>query len=451
MKDFVLNPYQRQFVDSSEQYVGYFGGVGNGKTSIACIKILELLSKYPNNLCLIGRLTYPELRDSTKEVFLQTLKSFYPPEAYQHNKAENSITLWNKSSVIFRHLDNKEALLGPNLGAFYIDQAEEVDEEAFLTLQSRLRRPGVKHKGLITGNPAGHNWVYYKFGMEKANDAKNFSKDQFHRMITAPTLANIENLPINYIEQLRQSYSPEWFARFVDGSWDAFEGQIFDLTQITGYDKLPVIRMVLTGCDPAISKEKEACNTAFCTVGIAENGHVYDLETIAGKWGFYETLEEFDKILKRQRPIHLGVENVAYQRALFEACQKHFPQVIVHDLKADKDKYRRAKSISHIVNQGLFHTNNQELMNELSAFRWDQKGKEKKDRVDALVHVLHMVQMFAPTRFDPIAEHPFKGMTAAQAFFNQVEAQAKREMIGDLLEQRFTKDLHDGHVDPDFY
>ncbi len=449
MDKFILNSYQKDFVDSQEQYVGYFGGVGNGKTSIACMKIIELATQSPNNLCLVGRLTYPELRDSTKEVFMSTLGKFYPPEAYTHNKSENSVTFWNNSTVIFRHLDDQGALLGPNLGGFYIDQAEEVDEECFLTLQSRLRRPNVKNlKGLITGNPKGHNWVYYRFGMDKATGATNYTKDQYHRMITAPTHANIDNLPANYIDQLKSSYSAEWFNRYVLGGWDVFDGQIFDIGTISGYEELPTIKAVFTAIDPAISKSKDACNTAICTLGVGANGHIYDLETLANKWSFLETLEELNKVVSRQKPSYIGIEDVAYQRALFEACFRDYPNIHVIDLKADKDKFRRAKSVSHIVAKGLFHTNNRDLLNELTAFHPDQAGKERKDRVDALVHALHMVQSYAPVSVVEVSPHDrFKGLDSSQVWFKQTREHARS--THNKNEEVFSPS--DRPVDPEFY
>lgn len=450
MKQVKLNPFQRLFVDAPQQYVGLFGGVGNGKTYVACLKILELATKYPENLCLVGRLTYPELRDSTREVFLKVLSSLYPPEAYTFNKAENQVTLWNKSVIIFRHLDDYANLLSMNLGAFYLDQAEEIDEDVFLTLQSRLRRSGIpKLKGLITGNPRGYNWLYWKFGVDKNPMSDDVTHGDY-RMIVAPTIANADNLPANYIQQLKESYSPEWYARYVLGSWEAFEGQIFDMTKITGYDKLPELRMILTACDPAISKDKTACNTAFCTIGIGADDHIYDLETIAGKWSFLETLEEAKKILTRQKSSYLGVESVAYQAALAEACRRYFPGIQVVDLKADKDKFRRAKGVSHIVAKGLFHTNNRELLNEMTAFVPDAEGKEKKDRVDAMVHVLHMAQLYAPFfKNEPLPHERFKGMDSHQMFFVQTREWAKKQQTGETNTQEFG--FYERDVDPSFY
>jgi len=442
-----LKKHQISFVDAQEQYVGLFGGVGNGKTYIACLKVIELATKYPKNLCLVGRLTYPELRDSTREVFLSALAECYPPEAYTLNKSENSVTFWNESVVIFRHLDETANILSMNLGAFYIDQAEEVDEDVFLILQSRLRRQGIKElKGLITGNPKGFNWVYYKFGMDQAGEETDHQHKERYRMITAPTIANAENLPQDYIAQLQESYSPEWYARYVMGSWDAFEGQIFDLTKITGYETLPELIYIVTACDPAISKEKTACNTAFSTIGVGKDGHFYDLETIAGKWSFLETLEEARKVLGRQRSDYLGVESVAYQKALVEACTRYFPNITVVDLKADKDKFRRAKSVSHIVGKGLYHTNNRELLNEISAFVPDADGKERKDRVDALVHALHMVQMYAPDHIAVGA--PVKKETSHEWFY-RMASQQERE--GETSQEELYDKGYSGPSNPDFF
>lgn len=425
-----LNSYQQQFIDSREPFVGYFGGVGNGKTTIACMRILEHATQVPNNLCLVGRQTFPELRDSTREVFLGLLRQAYPQEAYQFNKAENSIVFpWcDNSTVIFRHLDNKESLLGPNLGAFYIDQAEQTDEEAFLTLQSRLRRPGTKcHQGLITGNPLGKNWIYERFGMDDANGGTNYSKNPSYRMITAPTVVNAANLPPEYINRLKESYSNEWFQRYVMGSWEIVEGQVFDLTKVKSYETLPRITRVFTGWDPAISKTEAACNTAFCTLGVGEDNHIYDLETVAGKWSFYESLEQAKRIVERHEVHYLGVESTGVQQAYFEAAQKYFPTIQVIDLKADRDKIRRAKAVSHIVSMGLFHTNNKELLAEMSAFTPDAPETQKKDRVDALVHALRMVQTYAPTHIAPPA-NKFEGKSPFQAYIIKSEELAQEKL-----------------------
>jgi hypothetical protein len=450
--------HQETFVTAPQQYVGLFGGVGNGKTWAMCLKGLQLSTKFPDNLGLIGRLTYPELRDSTKEVFMQVLRKTYPERAFKENRAENSVQLWNKSTIIFRHLDNQASLLGPNLGWFGIDQAEEADQEAFETLQSRLRRERISElKGMVVGNPRGHDWVYEKFGMKDGWNEFRHEKDWIHgqnyRMITAPTSANAVNLPTNYIEQLKESYSNDWFNRYVLGSWDGFEEQIFRIEKIRGYDLLPKMLTVLTACDPAISEKDEACNTAFCTLGIGEDGYIYDIETIAGHWPFIEQINQANSIIERLKTTYFGVEDVGYQRALAEAIRLSHPHINVHDCKADRDKIRRAKSISHIIASGKFRTNNKELLNEMISFEPTAKGKAKKDRVDALVHCCHMVQQFAPIpSMAPEVPLHMKFKTSAELFFYQVQEQEKREMqgIGQVEQEEQFGELN-FNVNPEYY
>jgi phage terminase large subunit-like protein len=387
-------------------------------------------------------------------VFFSVLKGRYPSDAYVENKAENSVKFWNNSTVIFRHLDDIASLLGANLGGFYIDQAEEVDQEAFETLQGRLRRTNVPElKGLVTGNPRGHDWVYDKFGMAQGWNEDHHSTNWVHgtdyRMITAATHANRENLPANYIQQLKDSYSTDWFNRYVLGSWDGFADQIFAMEKITGYDTLPPMLMVLTACDPAISKENNACNTCFQTLGVGDDGFIYDLENVAAHWDFMEQLEQGGRIVSKHRTNYFGVEDVAYQRALAEALRHINPDLNVVDLKADRDKIRRARSVSHIIKQGKFRTNNRDLLAEMIAFEPDAKGKARKDRVDALVHALHMVQVFAPVVDKTVHDKPIhmEAKDSHDLWFKLTREQERKEMAGELEDENFSESNHISQAD----
>lgn len=226
---------------------------------------------------------------------------------------------------------------------------------------------------------------------------------------------------------------------------------VLDVTKISGYDTLPKMRAVFTACDPAISKNTKACNTAFCTVGVGVDGHVYDLETIADRWSFLETLRTMEGVLSRNKSQYVGVEDNGYQMALVEAAQQEFQHVQVVNLHADKDKFRRAKSISSIIDRGLFHTNNQQLLSEIVAFDPMVVGESKKDRVDAMVHALHMVQKYAP--IDVIETNPhkeFEGLSSAQAWFKLTREHTRRLQSGNTDR---VIEFNQSHVavDPDFY
>jgi phage terminase large subunit-like protein len=451
----VLNPSQAAFLRSRERYVGMFGGYANGKTWAACLRIIELATQNPRNLIMVGRRIANELNTSVIDVFMTLVEELYPPEAYSWNKTSKRLTFWNRSEVFFVAFEDrrKGSLKGPNLGAFYVDQAEEIDEEVFEILQSRLRRNGCNVlQGIVTGNPVGHNWTYYKFGIDKAppqmpshNEYCDWKHGTNYRMFTVSTYENAHNLGNKtYIQELRESYSDEWFKRYVLGSWDEIGDKTLSTEDIRGYDQLPQIIQVFTACDPAISKADDACNTAFCTVGVGKDGYVYDLETIAGKWSFNEQLEQACGIMSRLSPAYIGVEDVNYQRVLAEALRVITDNIHIVDLKADKDKFRRAKGVSHLMNR--FRTNNMELLAEIASFHPDAKGKAKKDRVDALVHALTMVQRYGflgKLLDNPTEER--KSLTPQERhlkeYFKSLNLQSKGEEV-EVIDQDYEHD-HD--------
>jgi PBSX family phage terminase large subunit len=220
-------PKQTEFVTNTAKFSCFSGGYGNGKTFAGCMRALTL-SQYPKNYGLIGRLNYPELRDTTRRSFFELC----PPEYYEPENggewrvSENKLKLINGSEIIFRHLDttSEKELLSLNLGWFFIDQAEEISESVFMVLQSRLRLNHVPNRyGFLACNPEPGNWIYHRF--KKPKDEGTLTKE--YSMVEAATWENQENLPADYIQTLRDSYPEAMQKRYIDGEWEVFEGQIY--------------------------------------------------------------------------------------------------------------------------------------------------------------------------------------------------------------------------------
>ncbi len=218
-----LLPRQDEFIFSNARFSAFFGGFGNGKTVAGCIKALRLSIEHPGNVGIIGRLSQPRLRTTTRKTFFELLGCNEDtiaahPFVSKFNKVENLLRFSNGSEILFRHLETASDLLNLNLGWFYVDQAEEISENTFLILQSRLRLEGVPvRQGFLTGNPEGHNWIWRRF----INDG-----DSEYHMVQAASLEN-PHLPEDYVPMLLRSYPEVWVRRYVYGSWDVFEGQIY--------------------------------------------------------------------------------------------------------------------------------------------------------------------------------------------------------------------------------
>jgi len=214
---------QDEFIFSNARFCAFFGGFGNGKTLAGCIKALRLSTEHPGNVGIIGRFSQPQLRATTRKTFFELLGCNEDtiaahPMVKKFNKVENFLRFYNGSEIFFRHLDSPSDLLSLNLGWFYVDQAEEISENLFLILQSRLRLEGVPlRQGFLTGNPEGRNWIWRRF----INDG-----NPDYNMVQATSLQN-PHLPPDYVPSLLSSYPEIWVRRYVYGSWDVFEGQIY--------------------------------------------------------------------------------------------------------------------------------------------------------------------------------------------------------------------------------
>lgn len=218
------NPKQREFHQLGGKYRLFTGGWGNGKTSAGCMEALALALEYPGSTGLIARKTRPELKATTQDMFFNGAGGGVPGEftgcpqeiIKKFNKTEGRLELINGSVIHFWPLDEPAKLQNLNLGWYLIDQAEEVTEDMFLMLEGRLRQLQGPRCGLLLANPAGHDWIWKRFV---------WLEYPGHKYVHAKTRDN-PNLPADYIATLMKM--PEaWRKRFMDGSFDVFEGQIY--------------------------------------------------------------------------------------------------------------------------------------------------------------------------------------------------------------------------------
>ncbi len=207
-----LNPSQIRFWDSPKKVVLFSGGFGCGKSVMLILKAIELALKYPNNFILMGRKTYVELRDSLlKEFFI-----ICPPELIEnYQKSELKIRMVNGSEIIFRHLDKlaENEVRSLNLGAAFIDQAEDISKDVFLALIGRLRREKIEdadRKIYMSINPE-LTWHYADF--------KQNPKPEYE-LIEASTYENRANLPEGYIENMEANYPEDFRQQYMEGKWD---------------------------------------------------------------------------------------------------------------------------------------------------------------------------------------------------------------------------------------
>jgi hypothetical protein len=210
----------------------------SGKSLALYVKMILLCKCFPGNRVLLGRKT---LSDIDRAV-LPELFDLMPPTWYEHRVKDGLINFTNGSQIILFGLDAMQSggiadikkaqqkLKSLNLGAYFIDQLEEVEYDVFEVLNSRLRRNDVPFRqGNMNCNPANF-WAYHLFkkrqkwnGEGWTDDPKNTSTLYETSMLYNP------HLPWDYIRK-QISMGDDYVKRFVLGEWTTdvlIKGSVF--------------------------------------------------------------------------------------------------------------------------------------------------------------------------------------------------------------------------------
>lgn len=232
--------------DHEYRFRAYGGGYANGKTTAGCVDAILYSYLIPNNRGFIGRWDGKELRQSTMTEFFRICppQMIDPKNGGKRNDQQGFIKFapqYGGSEILYGDL--KEDLVGPNLGWFWIDQAEEVEEQRWNALVGRLRKqtPMLKPDGepikdtdgniiyaptygLATFNPEGRShWLWRYFHPDSPE-----KKDTYQLyMATTYDGRAAGFVQDEYIKAMEAIFPPEAVKRYLEGSWDVFEGRIY--------------------------------------------------------------------------------------------------------------------------------------------------------------------------------------------------------------------------------
>lgn len=208
------NDKQLLFHTAPEMYKLFGGAMGGGKTAALINEGQELSLDYPENFGLLIRKTWPSFRDT---VLPQVEKFVDLALVADWNHSSKYIYYKNGSKIKYGGMGDKpddwEKWMSGEYGWIAIDQAEQFTELEFRMLATRLRLklPGIQYYFLLSCNP-NVGWIKDLF-IERA--LKNY--------IFIPSLPtdNIANLPVGYIERMKNVLTPKQQKALLDGNWDA--------------------------------------------------------------------------------------------------------------------------------------------------------------------------------------------------------------------------------------
>lgn len=254
-------PSQDRFFASTAFGRLFSSGYGSGKSKTGCREGIRWAVKHPGSRGMIGRLTATDLRDTTMVTFWREMAQigFVAGDSaavrrgrahYTHNKADREVVFWHDSRIIYRHLDDPDALGSLELNWAFIDEGAEVDDAIYKTISSsRLRwhLPSCDQQERVEELLDRHAsdeevaavpcdcprgmWVCTNPGASGYLKAVTRGQVDRWEWIPAKPGDNPYNGPDYYakMERDRAVNGDIWMKRFYEGSWDAFEGQRFPM------------------------------------------------------------------------------------------------------------------------------------------------------------------------------------------------------------------------------
>jgi hypothetical protein len=226
-------PHQLDLINAREKYLCQKGGYGSAKSMGAAVLIMLLGQAIPGNRIFVGRRSIPKLNDPTKRIFLEVLqRSGIEGVRFHENRdgLPGRIVLPNETEYIFKETTEPGRFLGPEYGAFWIDEAQEEPESTFTGLMGRLRlgRAGEYLRGILTTNPPHQtHWIAARFGLDdgvKRIVDPETGEVTTYRLMSSSTRDN-PHLPPGYLSDLLTGLTPGEIQRVVEGNYGfAVEG-----------------------------------------------------------------------------------------------------------------------------------------------------------------------------------------------------------------------------------
>lgn len=287
--------------------IAAIGGQRAGKTTAAILELLKYATTAeflptetdPRPLkILICRKTFGDLEKITWPHLLSLVpKQLIINETSSPAKME--LHLSTGAIFVGMNLQDVNRLGGFEAGAFLIDEVQDIgakeDVQLFHHLRSRLSFDRGPNRGIISGYPyANENWYWHLF----------LNREAAHPLYTGFIFMMDDNaaLPVGFKRSLREGYTPEEAARWLDGCFNTFEDRIFPMFKrdihVIPHLPIPDSWLIYAAIDPGWDHP-----AAILIFAVDDTGRIHVIDEIyAKKTPIEELCAQFAERLGDRKP-----------------------------------------------------------------------------------------------------------------------------------------------------
>lgn len=384
MVELVLTDKQYEHIDDMTRHLMIMGSAGSGKTIFACTKVILYALAHENARIGVFRQTLPSLRETAWREIVELLDKY--GIEYNENKSNGIVTLSNGSTISFTPTDDEKKLRSLNLDFVYIEQCEEISEEAFIELDLRIRNEVSKKYGgqmLIVVQPSNKShWLYRLFYQEKVNDP-DYKKIHFS-YLDNPYLPEEQK---KVYEGLRETNYDRYLTH-TKGQWISSSKQIFVNNWTVGLKNRRFFNYYVGGVD--FGYNSPAC---FLLCGVYDEEFYILGEVYRAEMKTQEFLSRIDDLLA-EHELHIQDLDAVY-------CDSADPEKIQQFCDYGINAYPSVKDVKAKISttqESRIHIDEScvNLIREMPQYQWrknkdgellDEPVKANDHAVDALCYL----------------------------------------------------------------
>jgi PBSX family phage terminase large subunit len=249
---YVPQPHQEEFhatpytvaEDGSikPQLIGIFGGYGSSKSRASLQEVFLRALENPNGTGLLSAQTLQQLKRTTIKTLLGEV--IPPPLIESYNKSDGEIKLINGFTFYTIPVDDEEKIRSINMGICHLEEASGIKESIYTQLLTRMRDPFVKNKAIFVCSNPSLGWIKEIFvDNEKRKDPRHPEHGEYNPFITTYIWKTKLNkyLPPDFYEITSKGRPQWWIDRFLNGSFEHSDGQVYPTFNRCIVDPYPVV------------------------------------------------------------------------------------------------------------------------------------------------------------------------------------------------------------------
>lgn len=334
---------------------------------------------------LVIRKVGTTIKDSTFALFLETLSKWNLHSLCVVNNSTYSITLPNKSVILFKGLDDREKLKSiTGITDIWVEEASEISIDDFTQLDLRLRAKVNNLQFICSFNPVSKaNFVYKKW-------FDNYEPDD-NTLILQTTYKDNIFLPESYINSLEEmeKNNPIYYKIYALGEFAANpEGLVFHNWKKQSINPLELAKRGFqhrTGMDLGYVDPTTCVNTLYDV----------DTNTIYIYQEFYKAGLQLDEIVANVKRLDIGKTKLYIDSAEPRTIQ-FLRQNSINAVAALKGKDSVRAGISFLQNANIIvDPSCKDLIRELENFSYKkskQTGEYTEDTTHEFSHAIDAIR-----------------------------------------------------------